>query len=106
MFNLFKKENNVIQVNKHFELLGQRVEDKVTGFTGIVDSLCFDLYGCIQAAINPGQDEKKEIKTSMWFDISRLKIIDSTPVMDRPNFEYGTKAEGLQGPANKPAFNK
>ena len=40
------KEANILG---HLELLGQKVEDKVTGFRGVVTTISFDLYGCIQA---------------------------------------------------------
>ena len=35
------------------KLLGLKVKDKVTGFTGIITSVSFDLYGCIQVIITP-----------------------------------------------------
>lgn len=47
----------MINLKKHLDLLGMRVEDRVTGFRGVVSSVGFDLYGCIQAIVNPGQDK-------------------------------------------------
>lgn len=40
-------------MNKHFKLLGMEVKDKVTGFKGVVSTITFDLYGCIQAGVTP-----------------------------------------------------
>jgi hypothetical protein len=87
-------------------MLGLKVEDKVTGYKGIVCSVGFDLYGCIQVIVNPGIDKDGKFQESSWLDISRLKVIDKKPVMDRPNFEFGPVAEGKKGPAEKPALIK
>jgi len=48
---------NTKNVQDHLSLLGKEVEDVVTGMSGIVASVSFDLYGCIQAIINPGLDK-------------------------------------------------
>jgi hypothetical protein len=95
-------------VQKHLELLGKRVADKVIGYTGVVTTVAFDLYGCIQIFINPGLDKDGKLKEGNWFDIARFEVLSDTPVMQRPNFETGPQAEGMQGAAEKTAmqFNK
>ena len=95
-----------IQIKKHLNLLGLKVKDKITGFTGIVTSVSFDLYGCIQAIVNPGMDRDGKQKDSHYFDVNRLKIVSSKPVMDLPNFDFGSIAEGKKRPAEKPRFIK
>ena len=89
------------QINKHMDLLGLNVRDKVTGFEGVVNSISFDLFGCVQAVVAPKVNEGK-IGDSHWFDVSRLQVLSDTPVMDTPDFEKGYIAEGLKGPADKP----
>lgn len=90
-------------IAKHMNLLGLRVEDRVTGIKGVVTSMSFDLYGCVQAIVNPGMSSDNKPMDSMWFDVSRLKVLDETPVMNRPDFFGDNKqAAGLQGPAEKP----
>ena len=89
-------------IKKHLDLLGFRVEDKVTGMEGIVTSISFDLYGCIQAIVNPGMGKDGKLKDQVWFDVNRLKIIGDKPVMKVPNFDFGPHAEGDQGAAEKP----
>ena len=91
------------QIKKHISLLGLKVEDKVTNIKGIVTSISFDLYGCIQATISPIV-ENNENKTIYWYDISRLKILNKKPVMKRPNFEHGNQAEGKHGCCDKPTI--
>jgi hypothetical protein len=71
-----------------------------------VASISFDLYGCVQAIVNPGLDKDGKPKDSQWFDVSRLTVLTKKPVMERPDFEYGPQAEGKQGAAEKPAHWK
>jgi len=89
------------QVEKHLSLLGLRVEDKVTKAVGVVDSISFDLYGCVQAGLNPGMDKDNKQLECRWYDVSRLTVLDETPVMSQPNYEYGQVARGEHGPADK-----
>ena len=91
-------------MKKHLKLLGLTVEDKVTGFKGVATSISFDLYGCVQVIINPYADDSMRLVDSRWFDISRVVVIDSSPVMEQPNFVKGDVADGKKGPAEKPAF--
>jgi len=97
-----------MKINDHLNLLGTRVRDRVTGFTGIVTTVSFDLYGCIQPLVNPGMNEKRELPDSKWFDSNRLEVLDSTPVMPRPKYEWTPEkvASGGKGPAEKPAAYK
>lgn len=96
------KHTNVI---KHLDMLGRKAEDKVTGFKGVVASLYFDLYGCIQAVVSPSVDKDGKKLDAAVFDVSRLVVSDEDPVMERPNWEYGLVAEAKHGPAEKPGFD-
>lgn len=93
-------------MKKHFELLGRRATDKVTGFKGVVSSLTFDLYGCIQALVTPSMDKDGKIQDSNWFDVNRLSVDDPSPVMALPNFDFGPQANGEKGPADKPRHSR
>ena len=92
-----------MNTQKHLNLLGLKVRDRVTGAKGVVASISFDLYGCIQAVVNPGLDKDGKQMDSSWYDVSRLEVTDPTPVMPRPDFVSGPVAEGRQGAAEKPA---
>lgn len=90
-------------VEKHLTLLGLPVKDKVTDYEGIVNSVCFDLFGCIQADVRPKKLGKDgQMQTGVWIDINRLIVLDTTPLMKRPNYHYSPLAEGEQGAADKP----
>lgn len=85
----------------HLDYLGYQVTDKVRGIVGVVTSLSFDLYGCIQVLVSPcGADA-----SVLWLDISRVDVDRSGGrVMPLPDFTRGYIAEGKKGPANKPVF--
>jgi hypothetical protein len=100
------QRRNTVNVNKHFEMLGLIVRDKVTGFQGTATSLAFDLYGCIQVLINPGLGKDQKLGEQIWFDIGRLKVVKNDPVMDVPDYEFSAAAEGKKGPAEKPPSTK
>lgn len=93
-------------LKEHMALLGYRVRDYVTGFEGVVASITFDLYGCVQAIVNPGLDEKGEPRESRWFDIARLARLSDVPVMPVPDYEGVPRSEaatrGEKGPAERP----
>jgi len=95
-----------VNIKKHLSLLGKKVKDKVTGLCGVVTSVGFDLYGCIQVIIHPGVDTSGKLHEQHWFDVARLEVIHDGAVMTPPNFIYGEIAEGKKGPAEKPKFHK
>ena len=93
-------------MERYMKLLGMRVKDAVTGFTGVVTSVSFDLYGCVQVIVNPGLDKEGKARDSLWFDFARLKVTAPDPVMPPPDFvnvprETAT-ARGEKGPADRP----
>jgi hypothetical protein len=98
----------MIYLEKHLNMLGLRVEDRVTGFKGVAATVAFDLYGCIQCLVNPGIGADGKPQDSHWFDVGRLQVVDQTPVMRRPTFEWTdqTVAQGRKGPAEKPTYCK
>jgi len=87
-------------MNEHFEVMGHKVRDRVTGFVGVVESISFDLYGCVQAVVRPPVDAAKpaELGEGRWFDAKRLEIIGETRVMEVPAFDV------IHGGAAKPPF--
>lgn len=93
----------MLYIASHLKLLGVPVRDRVTGFTGVVSSVSFDLYGCVQAVIQPPVDAMGVIPNGLWFDVSRLEIIGDR-IMAVPSFDYSPEdvAAGRQGAAEKP----
>jgi hypothetical protein len=83
----------MINIEENLNYLGLKVKDRITGFTGVVTTVSFDLYGCVQVIINPGIDKDGKIQESAWFDISRLGIIDEDPVIEIPTFDYSKGPE-------------
>jgi hypothetical protein len=88
------------------KLLGHRVKDTVTGLEGVVTSITFDLYGCVQAIVHPGLDKDGKPRETLWFDVARLARISTHPVMDPPDFWGVTReqaiTDGVKGAADRP----
>lgn len=100
---------SMILLKPHLDFLGLRVKDRVTGFSGIVTSVCFDLFGCIQAAVSPGMKaDNSGLGDSLWFDVNRLEVTDPKPVMKAPAFDWSGPAiaNAEKGSAPKPSPNK
>lgn len=98
----------MIELKKHFDILGMKVTDRVTGFQGVVTSISFDLYGCIQVTVHPGLDGDKKMMDPNWFDIGRLETKGTKPVMEVPEFDFSPAniSAGRKGPAEKPLAMK
>lgn len=47
-------------------LLGHQVSDVITGFRGVVESVSFDLYGCIQAVVRGPVNDKGDVPDGRW----------------------------------------
>lgn len=94
------------KIEQHLGKLGFRCKDKVIGLEGVITSISFDLYGCIQAVVNPGLDNDGKPKDLLWFDLNRLEIISKEPVMKVPNFLEGIQANGEQGSCEKPKMTR
>jgi len=93
------------KIQEHMDMLGRMAKDRVTGFEGVVTSISFDLYGCVQAIVHPGMDKDGKMLDSHWFDVARLRMSNKL-VMKPPDFGFGPQAEGKQGTAEKPKFMK
>ena len=93
-----------MEIKKHMDMLGHEVQDKVSDFEGIVISISFDLYGCIQALVRSRELQKDgTLKQGIWLDVSRLIVITKKPLMNPSNYDYGIIAKGKKGPANLPS---
>ena len=90
-------------INAHLSLLGKKAKDRISGREGIVDSICFDLYGYIQVSLNSGLDKDGEPRKGYWHDVSRIEVLDETPVMEQPDWYSSNSAvaRGEHGPAEK-----
>lgn len=76
-------------------LLGYPVKDRVTQFVGVVTSVAFDLYGCVQCVVTPPAGEAGKMEDSRWFDEKRLEVTGNR-VMPLPSF-----GDAIPGPQSK-----
>ena len=89
-------------VTKTLDLLGYRAKDKITGLEGVVTTISFDLYGCVQVVLHQGLDKDKRILEQHWFDIGRLEMLKKPRVMMPPTVGTVAPRKYNMGPAEKP----
>lgn len=103
------KTTTATQAANYLELLGLTARDRVTGFKGVVESISWDLYGCIQAVVRPPVDDKGAMPDGKWIDVLRLDVDRASGrVMEIPGgFQtYGAGPSTTtepNGAADKPA---
>ena len=91
-------------VEKSIDYLGKKVKDRIRGTKGVITSVCFDLYGCVQVVIDLQKVDKEGKRVdSGWIDINRIEIISHRRIMGAPDFDrkYAAVSE-VGGPAEKP----
>lgn len=93
-------------INQTIDLLGHRGKDRVTGFSGTISSVCFDLYGCVQLALTPSAGTDGKLGEGHWFDVNRVEITSKAKVMATPTFAArdDKPSNHESGPAEKPAM--
>jgi hypothetical protein len=74
-------------MTENLKLLGFKVRDLVTGFVGVVTTISFDLYGCVQAVVTAEHRADSKESDSRWFDTKRLVATSDGPVMTVPTFQ-------------------
>lgn len=87
-------------IKKALSLLGHQATDKITGFTGIVTTVGFDLYGCVQVILTPKMRDEK-LPDAGWFDVKRLDVDALQPMIPR-SFDVAFGSE--RGGSEKPPF--
>jgi hypothetical protein len=85
-------------ISQSIAMLGLKARDRITGFAGVISSVTFDLYGCVQAIVTPPIGADGKTAEGHWFDLKRLET--SERVMDPPIFDVPPGTE--PGPAERP----
>jgi len=79
---------------KEFKLLGCKVTEKTTGFSGTVTSVAIDLVGCIQAYVTP--EAKAKNQDGRWYDTARLTVVRR--LMDAPKIAVDPTGPSAKSP--------
>lgn len=96
---------NINTVTDYLDLLGKTGEDKVTGASGVIESVGFDLYGCVQVVLRGKANEQNKVEPGLWMDVSRITITSHKRVMALPEWHPAQpepKPKSVHGPAQKP----
>lgn len=73
-------------MKEYIEALGREAEDVVTGFSGVVESVMFDICGSVQVILTPPASNDPEKSKGRWFDFKRLKFVGVDRVLPLPTF--------------------
>jgi hypothetical protein len=76
-------------------MLGHKVRDKVTGFTGIVTGRVEYITGCNQCLVAPAVGSDGRLADSVWLDEQRLDIESTEPAITLDNSKFA----GFDAPA-------
>ncbi len=73
--------------------LGQKVRDRITGFTGVVTGRTEYITGCEQLLVQPPIKEDGSFVDPRWFDVDRLLVVVEKPTL------IDVKKAGCDAPA-------
>jgi len=73
--------------------LGQKVKDRITGFTGMVTGRCEYITGCAQLLVQPPVKADGDFVESRWLDEDRAEVLKDE------RFSLTVKAPGPDKPA-------
>ena len=71
--------------------IGDKVKDRVTGFTGIVNAHARHLAGCDRLWVLPAVGADGKLPDGHWFDIDMLEIVEANAIEP---IVYDRKAPG------------
>jgi hypothetical protein len=78
----------------HVVELGDLVQDRVSGFTGIATSLTEYLNGCRRVQISPKVKDDNSLDNERYFDEPQLKVIESQAFKRVENSSEGARPGG------------
>jgi hypothetical protein len=78
-------------------VLGNWVEDKITGFAGYAVGKVVYISGCNQVLVQPKVKENGEFQDSRWVDEQRLQVLNRATGME--NLLDNTATPGADTPA-------
>jgi hypothetical protein len=95
-----------------FNLLGKKVRDRISGMTGVLSSIGFELCDNVtRGAISPPVDKDGRTVDGRWMAMSRIEVVSDERVMPAPSFStaqptYGaTPQQHQHGPADVPSLS-
>lgn len=68
---------------------GMKVKDKISGFEGIVTTICEHIAGCFRVGVMAGLDKDGKLLDVEYFDEPMLEVIQSKPVAENTNPNSG-----------------
>ena len=70
--------------------LGDKVKDRITGFTGIAVGKTDWIYGCTRIGVQPEMDKEGKLQEVQWFDTLSLDVVEKNTINRQKNMEKET----------------
>lgn len=114
MFNFLRRTHRVVPVVQQIDVstrsdvgLGDLAREKVTGFSGVVTSMSYEMDGSIFVGLQPSTVENGKPADAFDFDIERIEVIESKHVIVNTSIEtqktvkigakYRDRVSGFEG---------
>lgn len=62
-------------------MLGHKVRDRITGFSGVVTGVVTYLTGCNQALVSPEVSDDGKLRDAHWFDVQRVEVVGNDRIV-------------------------
>lgn len=77
---------------------GDKAEDTVSGFVGIITAFAEYATGCNQILISPKAGKKGDYRDGHWFDVERVKILQKSHTTIRTSPSGGPRGAADTAP--------
>lgn len=77
-------ENAKPNIIPYLDAIGYEAIDNVTKFRGVITSVSFDLYGCIQFLLTPPVTKDGKMEESEWCGVNGVYVFDGRPRVVTP----------------------
>ena len=88
-----------MDMDKIFNKLGFKGVDRISGYRGVIESVSFDIYGCVQYLLRREvKDNDPNTDVAAWYDEKRIRVTGKQRVI---KCDFKDLCE-IKGPAKKP----
>lgn len=70
-------------------VLGQKVKDKVSGYTGIAVAKTDFLNGCCRISVQAPVGKDGKVPDQEWFDNQQIQVITKRPILEQKKLKTG-----------------
>ena len=73
--------------------LGQKVKDRISGFSGVLSARSEFLNGCVRLQLTPDRLHEGKLIEAEWFDETQVDVLEDTPAPEPKTRPGGPRPE-------------